>query len=195
MKRYPHSLLIIYVVFWAALAVSPANRFDWFLENILVFISIPVLLWTYVKFRLSNRSYTLIFIFMVLHTIGSHYQYAGVPFGFWLQDLFELSRNHYDRIVHFSYGLLLAYPVRELFLRLATVRSSWSYWFPIELTLAFSALFEIIEWLVTIIVSPEAGAAYLGIQGDEWDAQKDMALAGLGAVLSMCVTALVQNDK
>jgi putative membrane protein len=99
-----------------------------------------------------------------------------------------LSRNPFDRIVHFAYGALLAYPVREALIRLAGVRSIWSYYLPASLILAQSGLFEIIESVVAAFVSPELGSAYLGTQGDEWDAQKDMASAFGGAALAMIVT-------
>jgi putative membrane protein len=172
---------------WIWAAINPTHHADWVLENVLVVVFIPILIWSYYKLRLSHISYTLIFIFMVLHTIGSHYTYAEVPFGFWLQELLGFSRNHYDRIVHFSFGLLLAYPVRELFLRVANARGVWGYWLPVELTLAYSAVYEIIEWIAAISVDPGAGTAFLGTQGDPWDAIKDMALAGTGALIAMLV--------
>jgi putative membrane protein len=190
-KHYPTFLLGVYVILWIFLAIAPVYRMDWFLENLLVFIFIPFLIYTYKRFRLSNLSYTLIFLFMTLHTIGSHYTYAEVPFGFWMQEWFGFERNHYDRIVHFSFGFLLAYPVREVFLRIASTRGVWGYWLPFELTLAFSAIFEILEWVITLFASPEAGSAYLGSQGDEFDAIKDMALAGTGAFIAMTIIALV----
>jgi putative membrane protein len=190
-KYYPVFLLVTYAFIWILLAINPSYRHDWLLENILVLIFVPVLIWTYRKFRLSNISYTLIFLFMVLHSFGAHYTYAEVPLGFWLQSAFGLSRNHFDRIVHFSFGLLLAYPVREVFLRIASTKGVWGYWLPVELTLAFSAIFEVFEWLVVVSVNPEAGAAYLGTQGDEFDAIKDMALAGFGAFIAMMITLLV----
>ena len=121
-KYLPLVLFGIYILVWIWAAINPTYRDDWWLENILVFIFIPLLFYTYHKFRLSNVSYTLIFVFMVLHTIGSKYTYAEVPFGFWLQDLLGLSRNHFDRIVHFSFGFLLAYPIREIFMRIALTK-------------------------------------------------------------------------
>ncbi len=127
---------------------------------------------------------------MILHTIGSKYTYAEVPFGFWMQDWFGFTRNHYDRIVHFSFGLLFAYPVREIFLRMANTRGFWAYYFPFELTAAFSCLYELMEWITAVSVSPGAGDAFLGTQGDIWDAQKDMAMATLGAAIAMIVTAI-----
>ena len=131
----------------------------------------------------------------MLHAFGSHYTYAEVPLGFWIQEWFNFSRNNYDRIVHFAYGFLLAYPVREVFLRVAQTKGIWGYWFPVELTLAFSALFEIVEWLTVIISNPEAGSAYLGMQGDEWDAIKDMAVAGIGALIAMGAVMVIRARK
>jgi putative membrane protein len=100
-------------------------------------------------------------------------------------------RNHYDRIVHFSFGLLMAYPIREVFHRVAHARGFWGYYLPLDVTLAFSALYEVLEWLFATVAAPEQGTAFLGSQGDPFDAVKDMALAGTGAALTMGVTALI----
>jgi len=191
--EYAKKLLLIYGIIWTALAINPVYPSSWLLENYLVFISVPFIIWTYKKFRLSSISYTCIFIFMVLHAVGAHYTYAEVPLGFWLQEMFSLSRNHFDRIVHFSFGLLTAYPIREVFMRVASAKGVWGYYLPIELTLAFSAIYEIVEWGAAAVVDPHAGAAFLGSQGDIWDAQKDMLLAGLGATLSMMVAFFVNK--
>jgi putative membrane protein len=123
--------------------------------------------------------------------VGSHYTYAEVPFGYTLQHWFGSARNMYDRLVHFSFGLLLVYPLRELFMRVAKARGVWAYWFPLELVLAFSGGYEIIEWLVAARVDPSAGLAFLGAQGDVWDAQKDMVLAVIGAVATLLIVALL----
>jgi putative membrane protein len=152
-----------------------------------------LLVLTYRRFKFSGLSYCLMTVFMMLHAVGAHYTYAEVPFGFWFKDLFALSRNPFDRIVHFAFGALLAYPVREVLMRLAGVRGLWSYYLPVSAILAQSGLFEIIESVVAVLVSPELGSAYLGIQGDEWDAQKDMASAFGGAVLAMTATLAMSN--
>lgn len=191
MTRYQSFLLAAFAAVWVWAAVAPRFPHDWLLENVLVFFFVPVILLTGRHFRLSSLSYTLITAFMALHVAGSHYTYAEVPFGYTLQAWFGSDRNMYDRLVHFSFGLLLAYPLRELFLRVAHTRGVWSYWLPMELVLAFSALYEIIEWLVAARVDPAAGLAFLGAQGDVWDAQKDMLLAGLGATIAMMLVALV----
>ncbi len=177
-----------YGLLWAWLAITPVNRRDWLLENLLAVALVLVLILTYRRFQLSNTSYGLITLFMTLHAVGAHYTYAEVPLGFLIQDLVSLSRNPFDRIVHFAYGALLAYPVREILIRLAGVRGLWSYSLSVSSILAQSGLFEIIESIVAALVSPELGNAYLGTQGDEWDAQKDMAAALGGAALAMAFT-------
>lgn len=187
-NRTLHALILWLLVLWAITAIEPFNRRDWFLENLLVFIYTALLTLTYRRFTFSNLSYALFTVFLSLHLIGAHYTYAETPLGFWLQDSFDLQRNHYDRIVHFSYGLLCAYPFHEILVRAAGARRAWSYFLAASLILAFSAFYELIEAAVAMLVDPELGAAYLGTQGDEWDAQKDSALAFCGAALAMgCV--------
>jgi len=176
------------VLVWIATAVAPFNRRDWLLENLLVFVYAGLLVATYRRFAFSNLSYALFTLFMTLHLVGAHYTYSETPLGFWLQELFAFERNHYDRIVHFCYGLLIAYPFREVLLRAAGIRRQWSYFMAVTTVLAFSAFYELLEAVVAELVSPELGAAYLGTQGDGWDAQKDAFLAFGGAVISMLVT-------
>jgi putative membrane protein len=191
--RVAYQLLLIaaFLAVWVWAAINPTYRDGWLLENYLVFIFVPLILGLSYFFRLSNVSYTLITIFMILHVIGSHYTYAEVPFGYMLQDWFGSSRNMYDRLVHFCFGFLLAYPIRELFMRVAHTRGIWSYYLPVDLTFAFSAVYEIIEWLAAATVDPTAGLAFLGSQGDVWDAQKDMLVAGLGALISMTIVMII----
>ena len=187
------SLTIFYIIVFIWAAINPLHPDDWILENILVVIFAVLIVTTYKKFPLSDMSYILITVFLTLHSIGSHYTYAEVPIGYWLQDTFGLSRNHYDRIVHFSFGLLLAYPIREVFLRVAHARGFWAFYLPLDVTLAFSAIYEIIEWGAARIFAGDLGVAYLGTQGDIWDAQKDMLFATLGAIICMSTTALVRK--
>jgi len=186
-NRALQAMLIWMGVLWVWMALEPFNRFDWLLENLLVFIYGALLIVTYRRFAFSNLSYGLFTVFMSLHLVGSHYTYSEVPLGFWLQDWLDLSRNHYDRIVHFSFGLLIAYPFWELLIRAAGVRRSWSYLLVMVTVLGFSGFYEALEGLVAMIVSPELGAAYLGTQGDEWDAQKDTFLAFAGSMITMFV--------
>ncbi len=187
-RRLVWGLLLGYSLLWIWLAIEPVNRRDWLLENLLALTGVAVLILTYRRFRFSNVSYCLIALFLTLHAIGAHYTYAEVPFGFWLKDAFALSRNPFDRLVHFSFGLLLVYPMRELLVRLAHVRGFWSYYLPASAILAQSGFFEVIEAIVAMVVSPELGTLYLGTQGDEWDAQKDMTAAFTGALLTLSAT-------
>ena len=173
------------VALWIVTAVDPLYPRDWLLENLLVFVWGALLAFSYRWFRFSNLSYGLFTVFLSLHLVGAHYTYAETPFGYWMQDWFGFQRNHYDRVVHFSFGLLLAWPMREILLRQSGIGIAWSYFLAVTCVLAFSAAYEIIEMLAAVVVSPELGAAYLGTQGDEWDAQKDGALAGLGAAMAM----------
>lgn len=176
------------LILWLITAIDPLSRRDWFLENLLVFFYGGLLAVTYRRFRFSTLSYLLFTVFMSLHLVGAHYTYAEVPFGFWLQDALGLARNHYDRIVHFSFGLLLACPLREWLLRVVGVRAGWSSFMTVVLVLALSGFYEVMEGVVAMIVSPELGAAYLGTQGDEWDAQKDTFLAFAGSIVAMLAT-------
>ena len=192
-KAYLWTLGIIYAAWWVLMAIKPLDRSDWVLENVLVILAAALLIFTYKAFPLSRVSYTCIFIFMMLHTLGSHYTYAKVPYDEWFP-VFEGGRNHFDRLVHFLYGLLLAYPIREMFLRIGNVRGFWGYFLPLDLTMSTSMLYELIEWAAAEVFGGELGAAYLGTQGDIWDAHKDMALASLGALIAMFIIALINHQ-
>ncbi len=191
MKKYYLLLIVVFLAVWTWAAIGPKYPADWLLENYLIFFFVPVILATGRYFRLSAVSYTLITLFMCLHVIGSHYTYAEVPFGYTLQRWLGAERNMYDRIVHFGFGFLLAYPIREVFIRVAKVKGFWGYYLPLDVTLSFSALYEIIEWATAVMVSPDAGSAFLGTQGDEWDAQKDMLAAAMGATLAMLIIIVI----
>lgn len=180
----------LFAAFWIAMALYPVDRRDWLLENLLVFLTMAVLGGTYRRFRFSDGSYVLILVFLVFHTIGAHYTYAKVPAGFWMADWLHLARNHYDRVIHFGFGFLLLYPMRELIQRGAGARPRWAPWLALVALVALSSLFEIIEAVVAQLVAPDLGAAYLGTQGDGWDAQKDMSAAFVGALIAAGYLAL-----
>jgi putative membrane protein len=191
-KNYLWTLGIIYAAWWVMMAINPHHFSDWLLENVLVVGAVALLLFTRNSFPLSRVSYTCIFIFMMLHALGAHYTYAEVPYDEWFP-VFEGGRNHFDRLVHFAYGLLFAYPIREMFLRIGDMRGFWGYFLPLDLTMSTSMIYELIEWAAAEAFGGELGVAYLGTQGDVWDAHKDMALASLGALIAMFVTAMINR--
>ncbi len=197
--RYVTMLAALFALLWGLLALQPNDRAAWALENVLVLAFIVAAAASYRAFRFSRLSYTLIFVFLSLHAVGAHYTYSEVPYDQWFRSAFGFSvdaalgfaRNNFDRAVHFCYGLLLAYPVREIFIRIANVRGFWGYFLPLDITLSTSALYELIEWAAAEVFGGDLGMAYLGTQGDVWDAHKDMTLAASGALLAMTITALV----
>ena len=194
-NRLQQALAAWYALIWIVTAISPLDRRDWLLENFVVILFICLLVATYRRFPLSDVSYVLITVFMTLHAIGAHYTYAQVPLGEWVKTTFHQSRNHYDRLVHFSFGLMLAYPAREVFLRVVKARGFWAYYLPLDVVLALSAMYEIMESWFAKIVSPGLGDAWLGTQGDIWDSQNDMTAALTGAILCMLITAIVARVR
>jgi putative membrane protein len=200
-QRYLLILTLLFLPVWAVSGFSPHYRHDWLLENVLVVIFVFLIAVSYKRLLLSRISYTLIFLFLCLHEVGAHYTYAEVPYDQWfhrltgrsLNELLGWERNNFDRVIHFSYGLLLAYPIREMFLRVAEVRGFWGYFLPLDLTMSSSMVFELFEWGAAELFGGDLGMAYLGTQGDAWDAHKDMALASLGALLAMGITASLNS--
>ena len=188
-NRFLQVLVAVYGAFWVALAIAPTYRSDWLLENLLVFAFAAFLIATHRRFVFSNLSWLLIALFLALHAVGSHSTYSEAPIGFWLQDALGWSRNHYDRLVHFAFGLLLTYPMREIALRSLRPRPLWGWLLPFFAVLSASCAYELIEAWVAWIVSPELGTAYLGTQGDEWDAQRDMSCAFAGTLVALGATA------
>jgi putative membrane protein len=182
-----------------ALGWNPVSRATWALENALSIALIAVLAVSHRAFPLSRLSYLLLFAFLTLHEIGAHYTYSLVPydelgrrlFGVSPNEAFGFERNHFDRLVHFCYGLCFAYPIRELFLRITDVRGVWGYLLPLDVTMSTSMIYELIEWGAAVAFGGEVGQSYLGTQGDEWDAHADMALATLGAIVTISITFAV----
>ncbi len=182
----------LFIGLWAETLIGTSDINNWMLENTLTFLCIVFLVATFKRYQFSDLSYLLIFVYLCLHVNGAKYTYAENPFGYWLKDQFHTSRNHYDRIVHFSFGFLLAYPMRELFLRWLKYPKMVSWILPIEITLSISGLYELIEWAVADVFFTAQGDAYLGTQGDVWDAQKDIFLAFSGAILATTIVSLVK---
>jgi putative membrane protein len=200
-STFPLVLLLVLLALGVVLGIDPHYRADWLLENLLAAAGVLALALTWKRFPLSRLSYGLLFVFLVLHEVGAHYTYAEVPYDRWfaaltgrgLNELLGFERNHYDRLVHLSYGFLLAYPVRELFVRVADARGFWGYVLPLDVVMSTSMLYELIEWAAAEAFGGELGMAYLGTQGDVWDAHKDMLLASVGAALALTIAALVHR--
>lgn len=198
-RRYLAVLLLLLLLWWVALAIDPVDRSAWLLENGGAAFGVAVLVLLNRWLLLSRVSCTLVFVLLCLHLVGAHYTYAKVPYDSWFASVFGTPlnpllgwrRNNFDRVVHFMYGLCCAYPIREIFLRVVHVRGFWGYFLPLDLTMSTSMLFELVEWGVAATFGGGLGQAYLGTQGDEWDAHKDMALASLGALLAMLITAAI----
>jgi putative membrane protein len=184
-KYYPHILLAIFTIVWLVLAISPSYRDIWFAENILSILLVLGLILTYKKFKFSNFTYTILFFFLVLHTIGAHYTYAEMPLFNMLKSNLALTRNHYDRIVHFLFGLIFFFPIQEILARKLNIKGARSYLLAFLVVFALKGIYEVVEWLYAIIrESHLVDTFFLGAQGDVWDAQKDMAWGAVGALIS-----------
>jgi putative membrane protein len=185
--------ILFFATCWINSYIGNTDTANWILENTLVFLFLGFLIYSYKKYQFSDLSYLLICVYLCLHVYGSKYTYAENPFGYWLKDYFHLPRNHYDRIVHFSFGFLLAYPMREMFLKWLKF-PKWVAWtLPIEITLSISGFYELIEWAVADVFFKAQGDAYLGTQGDIWDAQKDIFLAFIGAIIATTIVSLIKK--
>ncbi|KAF1687691.1 hypothetical protein B1992_03280 [Pseudoxanthomonas broegbernensis] len=197
-SRHARVLLGLFAAVWIALAIAPKYRHDWALENVLVLLAVPALAWGWRRMPLTLLSYACLFAFGVLHEIGAHYTYAEVPydaffqrtFGFSLDAALGLQRNAFDRLVHFLYGVLVTPACIELLDRVAPPRGAWRYVLPVSFVMSHSLLFELFEWLAASVFGGDLGQAYLGTQGDVWDAQQDMLMATLGTVLAVAVLGL-----
>lgn len=192
MARSATEPLILLAVTSAALVVSgldPHNWTIWMLEVAPIFIVAPLMLWTWRRFPLTPLMYRLALLHALVLILGAHYTYARMPAGFWLQDWLELSRNHYDRLGHVMQGFVPAIAAREILLRCSPLRrGAWLILCVTSICLAFSALYELIEWWAALLGGEDADA-FLGTQGDPWDTQWDMFLALCGAMSAQIVLA------
>jgi len=182
----------------AAIAVSayrPESVYDWFLENALVFGFCAALAITYRRLALSDLTYVLLLVYLCFHEWGAHYKYSDVPLGEWMKPWLATKRNDYDRVIHFSFGLLCTYPMQEVFRRSVRAPGRWIYYLPIECTLALSAFYELLEALMANILTPERGEEFVGMQGDIWDSQKDMFVATAGSVVAVLILAAIRYRR
>lgn len=193
--RYlPPILLAIYTLVWIVAAINPWYPHDWMLENLLVVLALPTVIIVHRHGSLSDGAWIAMFLFFVLHAIGAHYTYSEVPYDAWwktltgvaFNDMVGWERNHFDRLVHFSYGLLLTPAFTEWLGRVVSTRSkTWMCVLVASFMGMQAMLYELIEWAAAMLVAPELGAAWLGTQGDIRDAHKDMALAVFGNLIAL----------
>lgn len=174
--------LLLAIMAWSW--IGPFDRATWWLEALPVVIALPLLAWTRKSFPLTRLSYYLIFVHAVILVVGAHYTYARVPLGFWMEDWFDFSRNHYDRLGHLAQGFVPAILAREILWRTGAVaKRGWLFFLTTCFCLAFSAFYELVEWW-TALIGGDGSVEFLGTQGDVWDAQWDMMFALSGAILA-----------
>jgi putative membrane protein len=189
-------------IFWCVMAIAPVSRSTWLLENVMTAIGVGLLVVFWRKKMLSRASMVMALIFLVLHTTGAHYTYSLVPYDVWSQTLFGHSiseitlwqRNQYDRWVHFAFGALLANPWHDWLVRSGRATSRAAWWITLLIIMSISHVYELVEWGAAEIFGGDLGTAYVGSQGDEWDAQKDMALATLGAFIGVAVGLMLRTS-
>jgi len=191
--EFPHILAVVYVIFFILLGIEPVSRDVWVAEVIPVVIVFALLVATYPHFRFTSLAYGLMAFWIFWHTIGGHYTFANVPFGF-VTDFFGFERNHFDRIGHLSVGFY-AYPLMEWVTRKRWCGPVLASFLGIFFIMSIAAGYEIVEWWFAVVVGGGAGIEFLGSQGDIWDAQKDMLADTLGALASMSLFWLVRPDR
>ena len=174
----------IYVLVWIIMAINPKYPNDWLLENVLVFLVFPFIVWMDQKHHYSLISIILLLVFASLHSLGTHYTYAEMEYFNIFTQFFGFERNHFDRLVHFLFGLLLFRILFEMITPgLNNIKTALLFTF--TMIVSISTLYEILEWLAAITFNPELGIAFLGTQGDVWDAQKDTIAAMIGALINI----------
>jgi putative membrane protein len=193
-KRYHIILLIVVLVFWVWSGIKPQDtRLTWVLETFPFIIALPVMLITYKRFQLTDLTYTLIAIHAMILMLGGHYSYAKVPLGFWMEEWFGWTRNNYDKIGHLMQGFGPAIYTREIIARTSPLkRGKWLGFMSVAVPLAFSAIYEIIEWLASL-TNPTDTEAFLGTQGYIWDTQTDMFLCLIGSILALIFLTKLHN--
>ena len=183
-NRQPLMLLVIAMAGVVVSGIAPHDRLVWFLEVSPILIGLPILVATYRRFRLTPVLYWLLLGHALILALGAHYTYAQVPLGHWVQHLWELDRNPYDRLGHLAQGFVPAILAREILLRRSPLEpGKWLFFLVVCVSLAFSAFYEMLEWWAAVL-GDEAADAFLGTQGDVWDTQWDMFLALVGSILA-----------
>ncbi len=194
-NRFLHWICAGAVAAFLISAYRPEKVFDWGLENVAISVGVALAVISYRRIPLSDVSYLSLLVFLCLHEWGAHYKYSDVPLGEWMKPWLHTQRNHYDRVCHFSFGLMFSYPMQEISMRVLRVTGPWRYYLPVECTLALSAIYEMLEAGMASILSPERGEEFVGMQGDMWDSQEDMFMAGIGSVAAMVIIYQVRKHR
>ena len=195
MSRFQALVLAGFSLLTALSCIRPPFPQQIILQHIPTCIAVFLLIILSRRYPLSNAAFLCIILFLSLHVLGARYIYSYVPYDDWLEMILGVQfstslgwrRNHYDRLVHFAFGALAILPVWEICTRYGGVPRGFAYYTAFEFVLAFSMVYELIEWGLAVILAPESAAAYNGQQGDLWDAQKDMLCAGIGAIVGIVV--------
>lgn len=182
MTRFIRAICVLLPLVFAISGFNARLVADFWLENLVVFVALLILALEHRKFPLSSASWLTIFVFLCAHEYGAMYGYSDTPLGEWAKDWLHTTRNHYDRLVHFLYGVLITWPIIE---SNRNRGRRWPSLDALQWILATSALYEILEWLVASIVASDLAAEFVGAQGDAFDSPKDMAAAGLGSLLAV----------
>jgi putative membrane protein len=187
-QQYENSLLVaLTLLALTASGIAPYDRLTWWMETLPVMLGLPLLFATRRAFPLTPLVYRLLFVHGLILLLGGHYTYARVPVGFWVQDAFELARNHYDRLGHLAQGFIPAMLTREILLRQTPLKpGGWLFFLTTCVVLAFSACYEFTEWGAALVMGGDADA-FLATQGDVWDTQWDMFLALIGALAAQAL--------
>jgi putative membrane protein len=194
-RREPFVLLILALGALVVSGIGPKDRFTWILEVAPILIGVPVLLATARRFPLTPLLQRLLFLHALILMVGGHYTYAEVPLGEWAKDIFGFARNHYDRLGHLAQGFVPAILAREILLRKSPLQpGGWLLTLTTSVCLAFSALYELVEWAMALATG-EAATAFLGTQGDIWDTQWDMFLALCGALVALAFLSRLHDRQ
>jgi Predicted membrane protein len=194
-NRVLQAMMAVYIIVFIILSIRPVNILEWWYESIVPIMAILLLSFFYKNNRLSNTAYFCILTVLVLHAVGSHYTYTACPVGIWISRFLGTHRNDFDRLVNFSFGLLISIPVLESIYQRIRIRYIGACILAVVIILAAAALYEMLEMFSAMILSTGFREVFLAFQGDSWDPQKDMVFATLGSVISMSTCIILRLNK
>jgi len=202
-RRFKTSSLLLLFLILVVSCINPIYPREMYLQHSATIAVAVFLIYSAVKNKLSTTSFILIVVFMIFHIIGARWIYSNTPYDQWISYLtgfdinsyFGFKRNHYDRLIHFLFGFLILIPLQEIFQRNPDIKRGTGLLLAFLSILSLSMLYEVFEWMLSIVLSPDAAEAYNGQQGDYWDAQKDMALALLGALVMLFILRILNKTK